>query len=291
MGVTKIEWCDYTWNPWRGCTKIAEGCQHCYAEQLAKRNPAVLGQWGPNGKRAIASESYWKVPFRWNDEALMNGTRPRVFCGSLMDFFEFRPDLDEHRVRALRTIYECLHLEWLVLTKRPHRALRLFRGPSGAHLSYFANNFDHMMLIFSASNQEDLDDGLPWLKEILPFRRGLSLEPLLGPMAVNLQGIDWVIVGGESGPNARSCHPEWVRSIRDQCQADRVPFFFKQWGEWLPASQYYGRLDEADGAAEIWAQAPEIKIADCMWRRVGKKRAGRLLDGVEWSEFPGLRTA
>src|SRR5688572_29932027 len=130
MAITKIEWTatvrpdgtvspGYTFNPWRGCAKVSPGCTHCYAETLSKRNPAVLGTWGKDGVRAIGSDAYWRQPLAWNRAAKQAGERRRVFCASLADVFEDRPDLVGPRHRLVDLIQLTQHLDWLLLTKRP----------------------------------------------------------------------------------------------------------------------------------------------------------------------------
>src|SRR5690349_6943095 len=114
-----IEWTHHTFNPWRGCTKVSAGCAHCYAETWSKRNPKALGIWGDGGTRVIAAEAYWRQPLKWNAAAKAAGERHRVFCASLADVFEDRPELVESRERLLDVIYKTPDLDWLLLTKRP----------------------------------------------------------------------------------------------------------------------------------------------------------------------------
>ena len=127
MGTqTKIEWTDHTWNPWRGCAKVSAGCANCYAEHQANRRPDLLGEWGPGGTRVMAAESYWRLPSKWNRDAEAAVEMRRVFCGSMMDFFEDRPELRLPRARAWRIMIYTPHLDWLLLTKRPDEAKRWF---------------------------------------------------------------------------------------------------------------------------------------------------------------------
>src|SRR5262249_10541241 len=118
MENTRIAWTHHTLNPWRGCTKVSPGCTHCYAAELAKRNPAVLGRWGPGGPRVIASEAQWRNPLKWDRKAKAAGKRPRVFCASLADIFEARPELESPRARLFDLIAATPNLDWLLLTKR-----------------------------------------------------------------------------------------------------------------------------------------------------------------------------
>lgn len=331
---SKIEWTHHTFNPWRGCTKVSAGCAHCYADAQAKRNPSVLGIWGKDGERVIAAESYWKMPYRWNAEAIAVGERRRVFCASMADVFEgedtmpaaSRQPVDDARKRLFDLIYETPGLDWLLLTKRPENALDMIGGKSGAGLVALVDTFPNLWIGTSAENQETFDQRVEHLRKIPAAVRFLSCEPLLGPIDptppqqrgtnVNvddwLQDLDWFIVGGESGTKARPMQPAWARQLRDRC-ADRtdmgrpwpLPFFFKQWGEWLPYEQDAQPpfwVSAADGSTIDGHQLP-TDLGDCepvdgwycpdllndaIFRHVGKHAAGRLLDGVLHNEFPQL---
>jgi protein gp37 len=126
MGAnSKIQWTNHTFNPWRGCSKVSAGCQHCYAEAMSRRNPAVLGEWGPKGTRVVAAEAMWRQPLKWDRDAQAAGVRARVFCASLADVFEDRADLETPRHELLRLIDSTRSLDWLLLTKRPENVLRL----------------------------------------------------------------------------------------------------------------------------------------------------------------------
>ena len=304
---SKIEWTHHTFNPWRGCTKVSPGCANCYAEKQSKRNPAVLGVWVDHGARVVASDSYWREPLKWNAAAEQAGERHRVFCASMADVFEDRPELVEPRERLFDLIYRTKSLNWLLLTKRPANISRLV----GATINEFHADgiFDNVWLGTSVENQATADERIPLLAEIRGPVKFLSVEPLLGPVDLStwctrrsgticfstmpeytvgsgfdlIPSVDWVIVGGESGPKARPMRPDWARSIRDQCVSNNVSFFFKQWGEWIPRMQLtvHQRSNAQDSA-----EANAIPIpGDQMWR-VGKKAAGRILDGRTWDEFP-----
>lgn len=260
-----IEWTDHTFNPWVGCTKVSDGCKHCYAETLMDKRYGKV-QWGPQGKRIRTSAANWKQPLKWDREAAAAGKRARVFCASLADVFEDKPDqpeMDDWRRDLLGwggLVEKTPNLDWLILTKRPENIFGWMLKAQNLHFGV------------SVENQEQADKRVPELVELrhtwgFAGMLFLSMEPLLGP--VDIWGwlawprlIDWVIVGGESGPGARPMHPDWARGVRDQCIEFGVPFFFKQWGEWAPAGQL-GKM-----------------------HRVGKKAAGRLLDGRGWQEFP-----
>lgn len=225
---TGIEWCSHTFNPWRGCTKVSPGCTHCYAETLSKRNPKVLGEWGPDGTRVIASESMWKQPLKWDRAAEQAGERRRVFCASLADVFEDRKELNGPRERLFFLIEQTPHLDWLLLTKRPDFAhywmCEHYATPS---------NLPNIWMGVSVEDQERANERIPELLRIPAAVRFLSVEPLLAPVDLTARAcfaFDWVIIGGESGPGARPCHTEWIRSIRDQCRGAGVACFVKQLG-------------------------------------------------------------
>lgn len=285
MGYSTIEWTDFTFNPWIGCIKVSAGCKNCYAEAMDRRWKG--GHWGPGSTRKPMSEAYWKQPLKWNKAAAAAGVKAKVFCASMADVFEGHPDTLPHLQRLFVLINQTPNLIWQLLTKRPENILKLV--PEWWIKHGFPPN---VWIGTSVENQEAVEERIPHLLKVPANVRFLSCEPLLGP--VNLEwtfpindgsgewirymtGIDWVIAGGESGHGARPMHPDWVRGIRDQCSAADVPFFFKQWGEWCPGER--GRLyrektiDFTDGQVMV---------------RVGKKAAGRLLDGVEHNEFPNF---
>lgn len=304
---SNIEWCHHTFNPVRGCTKISPGCANCYAEAMSGRNPAVLGEWGPNGKRAFAAESYWKNLAKWNRAAEKAGEVHRVFVASLADVFEgeggaVRRDYIPMLHRLVQETKDLKHLRFLVLTKRPQNMVSWAReAVFGWPWNWWAGT--------SVENQEAADERIPHLLHVDANVRFLSMEPLLGEvdlfaipdaMVINYGQvccsgagmcgcggqeerkpglIDWVIVGGESGRRARPMHPEWVRNIRGQCTDAGVPFLFKQHGRW--ASKYAGQ-PRVEGVVHGFGKLGHHK----MWP-VGKKVAGRILDGRTWDEFPG----
>lgn len=288
-----IEWTDHTFNPWVGCAKVSDGCKNCYAEREMDHRLHVV-EWGPQGQRRRTGDANWALPRKWNERCRKLGIRERVFCASLADVFEGRADLDQHRSDLFRLIDETPYLDWLLLTKRPQNVevmipQQWWKWPR------------HVWLGASIEDQETADKRIDFLYDSPAMQTFLSIEPLLGPINLymgdrNNRAAEWVIVGGESGPNARPMHPSWVRSIRDQCVNAEVPFFFKQWGEWMPISQYDGDTIDCeyvnlrhDGA--IFADSEPITFccADCSTEelmRVGKKLAGRLLDGRTWDEIP-----
>lgn len=232
--ATKIQWCDHTFNPWRGCTKVSAGCANCYAERLSHRNPAVLGVWGDDGTRVVATDRAWADVDRWHRAAVRACVRRRVFCASMADVFEDRADLDAPRGRLFDLIDRTPMLDWLLLTKRPENIMRLMPRPRA-----------NVWLGTSVEDQAAAEARIPHLLRCPATVRFLSCEPLLGPIEIFRAGcpvqtprgevlppgaIGWVIVGGESGQDARPCDLEWIRSIRDQCKAAGVPCFVKQIG-------------------------------------------------------------
>lgn len=266
---TKIEWTHHTFNPVRGCKKVSDGCKNCYAEKMSKRNPETLGVWGDDGVRAIAAESYWKQPVKWNRDAEKDGERRRVFCASLADVFEDRPEWIEPRARLFDLIRQTPNLDWLLLTKRPDNIIHsIYQLPLDfwpEETREMARNWlyglppKNVWLGTSVENQEQADKRIPELLKIPAQMRFLSCEPLLGPVDLGYSlmlhdspkwdgscpmhfagicpeglrcnpPIHWVITGGESGPNARPMDVGWLNSIRDQCLTAGVPVFIKQMG-------------------------------------------------------------
>ena len=272
---TKIEWTDHTFNPWWGCSKVSPACDHCYAEAWAKRTGHRV--WGQRAPRRHLSDAYWKQPLRWNRQAQAARRRHRVFCASMADVFEWRADLKPARARLWQLIEDTPHLDWLLLTKRPHLAQRLapWRGewPAGVWLGATVESQK-----FAASRIAPLADSGARTTFV-------SCEPLLGPL--DLRGwlragaIDWVIAGGESGGCARPCDPAWLRGLRDQCAAAGTPFHFKQWGDWLPLEGEAQRT-EAPAARVLRDRRYSVPFV-----RRGKKRCGRELDGRHWDDAPG----
>ena len=303
---TKIEWADHTFNPWTGCTKIGPGCDHCYAEGWAKRSGIV--QWGPGAERRRTSEANWKQPMRWNAEAERIGVRYRVFCASLADVFDNEVPV-EWRADLFDLIARTPHLDWLLVTKRIGNAKTMMADALHLNPAALSNGqiwpLPNVWLGITVVNQAEADRDIPKLLQIPAVVRFLSMEPMLGPVdLMKMVGqftpayqLDWVIVGGESGPKARPMHPQWARDIRDQCAAAGVPFLFKQWGEFANAEaagisldiayesksggfvSKTGRFFGGQGAVSVTSSHSHVF-------RIGKKQAGRLLDGREHNGFP-----
>jgi len=236
---SKIEWCDHTFNPWVGCSKVSTGCKNCYAENMMDKRFGRV-QWGVSGTRSRTSAANWKKPLSWNRKAKEEGTRPRVFCGSLCDIFEDRPELVEWRRDLLSLIVDTPNLDWLLLTKRPENVNRMINEVCGLversqWFGEWLNINKHIWIGTSVENQETADKRIPELLKIPAAVRFLSAEPMLGPVVLArvpmleiARGLHWVICGGESGANARALDVEWARSLRDRCVGAGVPFFFKQ---------------------------------------------------------------
>jgi protein gp37 len=338
VGTTKIEWADFTFNPWQGCTKVSPGCDHCYAERWAARSGLV--QWG-DAPRRRSSEAYWRQPLKWNDQAARDGVRRRVFCASLADVFDnqvpayWRRDLFE-LIRATAW------LDWLLLTKRPQNIKPMLDAMADPF--WDAWPWPHVWFGTTVENQDEAQRRIPHLLAAPAAVRFLSCEPLIEAVRVDdiagakpLDGllwlprprsaglhafahskIDWVIAGGESGPNARPMHVAWARSLRDQCRDAFVPFFFKQWGEWIDADAWFDVIrrgtdilhvaDASIGRIEPWQPAHPLNFTDAALLaqmtggrrvehrsdgttalRVGKKAAGALLDSVLHRAFPVSR--
>lgn len=280
---SNIEWTDHTFNPWIGCQKVSPGCDHCYAETWDARG--LQGQakrWGPHADRTRTSAANWRKPLAWDKAAAAAGKRARVFCASLADVFDNHSSIRlEWRDDLWKLIAATPNLDWLLLTKRPQNVARIVPGWMAPH-SWPEN----VWLGTTAENQTEADRRIPHLLAVPARVRFLSCEPLLGPVSLSSYGtgasINWVICGGESGTGARPMHPDWARSLRDQCQAAGVAFFFKQWGEF----QHLGT--EADGMLSLRGLFTDrwVEIDDQRYLRVGKKAAGRLLDGRTWDDVP-----
>ena len=217
--TTEIAWTDHTFNPWWGCTRVAPGCDNCYAAALDRRTGG--NHWEDPPK--ILSESNWGKPHTWNRKAEKAGERRRVFCGSMCDWCD-KGAPESQRDRLWEVIRSTPALDWQLLTKRAPRIKHCLPAD-------WEGGYPNVWLGVTV---EDRKHGLPRVDHLrqVPARvRFLSVEPLLEDLGdLDLTGIHWVIVGGESGPGARPMASEWAYSVRRQCEAQGVPFFFKQWG-------------------------------------------------------------
>lgn len=288
-----IEWCDHTFNPWEGCQKVGPGCDHCYAEtRNARYNKGTSLNWGPGSPRRRTSAANWKKPLKWAREAnafgAKHGRRQRVFCASLADVFDNAVD-PAWRLDLFKLIDATPELDWLLLTKRIGNVAAMIEEMApGRTLA----DLPHVWLGATIVNRDEMLRDGPKLIAVDAAVRFWSGEPLLGDLGEVPSELlpDWVIVGGESGQGARPMHPDWVCSLRNQCAAGGVPFLFKQWGEyklyederadcfWLdPNGHVYG------GPTTWPPESDELRAPMC---RIGKKHAGRLLDGVTHDGFP-----
>lgn len=235
---SKIEWTESTWNPVTGCSKVSPGCANCYAERLAKRLKAMGQPNYVNGFRVTCHPHTLELPLTWKRQQM-------IFVNSMSDLFH-----EEVRFEFIARVFEVMRrAHWhifQVLTKRSERMLEcdaLLDWPDNVWAGVSVENQDYTYRI----------DHLRQTKALVKF---VSFEPLIDCIAhIDLSGIDWVIVGGESGPGARPMKEDWATEIRDECRAAGVPFFFKQWGG------------------------------------TNKKRAGRLLEGRTWDEMPEMQAA
>lgn len=221
MGAdTAIEWCDFTFNPWWGCVKVSPGCAHCYAETLTT-NRMGLSLWGAHAQRQVTTPANWSKPRKWHREAVAKGVRERVFCASLCDMFEDHPTANEARPRLWELIRACDGLDWQLLTKRPERIAENLPDDWGA-------GWPHVWLGATIEN-EDYAWRADCLRAVPAVVRFVSYEPALGPLdALDLDGLHWVVYGGESGPGYRPHDWSWPRAMRDRCHEAGVAFFYKQ---------------------------------------------------------------
>jgi len=281
---TKIEWCTSSWNPIRPlingilkgyfCTKISDGCANCYSEKMNKRfgngllydeTPVEFGI----DHDVLSQPDHWKWP-------------RRIFVQSMNDLFHRR--IPDDLIEAVLSVIEknSRHT-FIVLTKRPDNMHCVLKN---------RNLPGNMWVGVTAENQKTANVRIPWLLKINPAVRFLSVEPCLGEVCSNflsapsweIAQLDWVICGGESGPGARPMNPAWPRILQLECKGYGVPFFFKQWGEWIPSNQLeslYGKFPGSYFHAKKHLWDKEIFSV-----RLGKKFTGRLLDGKLYDEYP-----
>jgi protein gp37 len=299
MSKSNIAWTNETWNPVTGCTKISEGCQNCYAEKMHKRLQAM-------------GQVKYRLPFDniYLHEKELNkdfGKKPKmIFVNSMSDLFHERA-CDEFINEVL---LECLgnynHI-FQILTKRSERLKNFPSIEYSPHNPTTNQEYENFLDGIYPSNiwlgvtvelakyKNRIDD----LRQTNAKVKFLSCEPLLGDLGeLDLSGIDWVIVGGESGSNARPMHPDWVRNIQRQCQEQGVPFFFKQWGEWIP-DEYTTVMSDKDIEKYNYGRGYiSVPVDICnpfyknvqYFKKVGKKKAGCLLDGKEYKEYPNVNS-
>lgn len=290
---TKIEWCEESWNPITGCTPISEGCRNCYAKRMANRLRGRYGYPADDPFKVTFHSDRLEQPAKWR--------KPRIiFVCSMGDLFHKKvtdAQIDQIFKMMTHLMSGMAHHTYIILTKRPERILT-------GHVEHFAK-WPNIWLGITCENQYAADERIPILLQIPAAVRFVSIEPMLSEINLEMAlekfqplnpdlskkpaPVKWVIVGGESGPGARPMHPDWTRSIRDQCQVAGVPFFFKQWGSWSPDHKpdwdnprvMYLNRDGTEGNFDIGAkEVPKAMI------NIGKKKAGRILDGQTWDEYP-----
>lgn len=262
---TAIEWADHTFNPWEGCQETGSpACVGCYARERNKRfapkvpqgQPRIAPNWGPRAPRRRTSIQTWRKPLKWNREApafyAKHKRLQRVFCASLADVFDNAVD-PQWRKDLFDLILSTPSLNWLLLTKRIGNVSKMLAEMGIRHLP------KNVWLGITVVTQEEVDRDIPKLRAIRAAVRFLSIEPMVEALDLSkrLDGIGWAIAGGYSGPFATPMNPDWPRALRTDCANAGVPFLFKQWGEF-----------------------------DEFGARIGKKKAGRMLDGVTHDEFP-----
>jgi protein gp37 len=328
MSKSKIEWTNRVWNPVTGCTKISTGCKNCYAEELHnKRHKAYwegklqgLPQYARPFSRVQLHPERLGQPLHWKKPQ-------KVFVNSMSDLFH--KDVPFEFIEEVwDAMFDCSFAKkgfrtrhiFQILTKRPERAIEFYQYMEAHNLK---SNYNNIWFGVTVENQEQADKRIPLLLQIPAAVRFISVEPMLGPIklissgtfidhnymtgevrhkmlktnddiiSIEKQKIDWVICGGESGKNARPMHPDWVRSLRDQCKAADVPFFFKQWGKY---KILYERSNPPEFTFEReYFRYNRINISGgqdshggnlCYYKKVGKRNSGCLVDGVEYKEFP-----
>ncbi len=323
MSKSKIEWTDETWNPITGCEPVSEGCENCYAHRMAKRLAGRFGypkdepfRPGVLHKDKLAAPQHWDKP-------------RKVFVCSMGDLFHSAVSFWDI-VKVFRAMRSAEQHIFQILTKRPARMLEFVEWTRDKDL--YCWPLSNVWVGVTAESQERADERIPKLLQIPAAVRFVSCEPLLGPVNIwkyvtkNLSNpsgppgraltdeekaerwgkpsLDWIICGGESGPGARPTHPDWVRSLRDQCQAADVPFIFKQWGKFADHTEKHGNSESCTATHDL-VITPQGHIigagakgygggVEDDWRErgaawmcaTGKKKAGRELDGETWDQFP-----
>lgn len=321
MSNTKIEWADRVWNPVTGCTKVSPGCAHCYAERMAKRLAGRCGYPTNEPFKVTLHPDKLDEPDKWKKPArifvcsmgdLFHDDVPDSFLDKVFAMMAKasqhtflvltkRPERMRDYILKAMCDEDCNYDGW-------YEAIAELGIPD-------ATPMENVWLGVTAENQEQADKRIPILLQIPAAKRFVSVEPMIGPVDLMYpktiwpdgpqyccsgrdcgchgmpidpplifgfgNRIDWVICGGESGPGARPMHPDWVRSLRDQCQASGTPFLFKQWGGWLPNAQEYGCYNPG-----VNFEQRHVIVGNILMCHVGKKKAGRLLDGQLWDQYP-----
>ncbi len=245
---SNIAWTGNTFNGWIGCTRVSPACDRCYAAEWAKRyeRDVTWGEPGQKAKLRLTSDANWRKPHKWNRDAEKSGTRTKVFCSSLSDVFDNDAD-PMWRKRLWDVIAATPHLDWQLLTKRPQNIQKMLPDDWGV------KGYANVWLGTTAENQTEYDRRKPILMSIPARIRFISMEPLLGPIAMgdgNAAMPDWVIVGGESGAGFRPMSMEAVESIRAQCANRGIAFFFKQDSSMKPGCK--GRASDSLWSAKYF---------------------------------------
>jgi protein gp37 len=288
---TGISWCDHTFNCWWGCTKVggSSACDNCYAETWAKRTGFTI--WGDDKPRRYFGDKHWNEPLAWDRAAAKEGKSALVFCMSMGDWAEGRPEQRPHLSCLWALQQRTQNLIWLMLTKRPQLIGKLAPTDEASPRRWFG---------VTAESQAWLDLRWSHLKQVESPVYWLSMEPLMERVTLPQDFLDlgrraWVIVGGESGGQARPMHPDWARHLRNQCREAGVPFHFKQWGEWVPVATprmnaIVGStlLIHPDGTTKAASWSDVAATQGDLWavQRIGKTKAGNHIDGVQHLEFP-----
>jgi protein gp37 len=319
---TGIEWTDATWNPITGCTEVSPGCDHCYAKTFAERWRGTPGHYFEHGFDIQLRPERMDQPIHWRKPR-------RIFVNSMSDLFHDQVP-DDYIAHVFAVMQSCAAHTFQILTKRHARMRSLLssdefwstvtdfghivmaqRPARQQNWPYHGQKYGYLPNVWlgvSTETQQWADIRIPTLLATPAAVRFISAEPLLGQIDLTswLNGgfgtvapadIDWVIVGGESGHGAKPMHPKWARELRDVCLAADVPFLFKQWGEWTPSTVIGGvrRLVYLSGdTAEVgnsYATGAVLRPGSQLMYRVGKRHAGRELDGRTWDQYPQEATA
>ena len=288
---SKIEWTDSTWNPVMGCTPVSQGCTKCFARAMIKRFAGCKG-WPIAPRKVTLFPERLEQPLRW-------GGHKKIFVCDMGDLFH--KDVPQYFIsRIFKTMAACPQHTFQVLTKRPGLARAFFvnntniHGQLNAYDEWIDQPLPNVWLGVSVENQATADERREHLRQTPAAVKFVSYEPALGSVDwTGWEFVDQIISGGESGPQARPSHPIWHRATRDFCQENNIAYFMKQWGKWLGVDytgKVFGEIPQwvrSDGLTGDINKRPEIDFGDGHGAvRVGKKRAGHLLDGKEWREFP-----
>ncbi len=295
---TRIEWCrnqdgtpGVTWNPVTGCSPVSEGCAHCYAHAMATRLKAMGVKKYANGFEVTCHKDELYLPRFEKSQT--------IFICSMSDMFHEKISFEFiHKIFvSIRIVLRGgLDHRFIICTKRPQRMLefwhwnkREFGKYPNVHLAdekIVLNN--HIWLGVTAENQQRADERIPILLQIPAAVHFVSAEPLLGPLDLSpwIDRLQWVIAGGETGPNARPMHSDWARKLRNDCQSANIPFFFKHFGEWVFTGDNATHALTSYGALYKITDSKADTNGHYLCSKIGKKYAGRILDGREWSEMP-----